>query len=260
MSNLVRLNELTQELEKSMAENRAIQNYLGEIKTIKKTLDDARLVYTQSSEKLEKMQIEVNKLVLETSKVLKSIGESSDKNWSKLLNQNLEHILELKKAIAKNLDELDKNIKDDFDILKKSLENEIKEFNKSQHRFETEMLGNIKKFESELDQNINSRLTELDNNQLKFEGEVLGNLNKFKNELDQNLSSRLEKHSSDIQVSIRNEGAQIQRANELYIKENSQRLEEKISRKISNLKWLFLAGLVGFSALIVLGVYLLKFI
>ena len=65
----------------------------------------------------------------------------------------------------------------------------------------------------------------------------LGKDNKiFQKELEQHITSKLEKHKSDIQVEIRNEGAQIQRSVELALKENIMNLEKTLSEKISKAK------------------------
>ena len=51
-------------------------------------------------------------------------------------------------------------------------------------------------------------------------------------ELDENISSRLSRFSSDIQISIREEGTQIQRSIELLFKESILNLEKSFTEKM----------------------------
>lgn len=57
----------------------------------------------------------------------------------------------------------------------------------------------------------------------------------FQKELDSTIVTRLEKHKSDIQVEIRNEGTQIQRAFENALSSNFNAMESKISGHFSKL-------------------------
>jgi hypothetical protein len=53
----------------------------------------------------------------------------------------------------------------------------------------------------------------------------------FQKELDSTLITRLDKHKSDIQVEIRNEGTQIQRAFETTLNFNFNSMETKIKER-----------------------------
>ena len=55
----------------------------------------------------------------------------------------------------------------------------------------------------------------------------------FQKELDSSIFSRLDKHKSDIQVEIRNEGTQIQRAFENTLNSNFNALESKLKYEFS---------------------------
>ena len=59
-------------------------------------------------------------------------------------------------------------------------------------------------------------------------GEIYKDNKAFQKELDATLITRLDKHKSDIQVEIRNEGTQIQRAFETTLNSNFSTMESKI--------------------------------
>ena len=62
-------------------------------------------------------------------------------------------------------------------------------------------------------------------------GEIYKDNKSFQKELDATLITRLDKHKSDIQVEIRNEGAQIQRAFETTLNSNFSTMESKIKER-----------------------------
>lgn len=59
-------------------------------------------------------------------------------------------------------------------------------------------------------------------------GEIYKDNKAFQKELDATLITRLDKHKSDIQIEVRNEGAQIQRAFETTLNSNFNSMESKI--------------------------------
>ena len=59
-------------------------------------------------------------------------------------------------------------------------------------------------------------------------GEIYKDNKAFQKELDATLITRLDKHRSDIQIEIRNEGTQIQRAFETTLNSNFNSMESKI--------------------------------
>jgi hypothetical protein len=225
MSNLIKLNELTSELEKSLAENRAIQSYLKEIKTVVEALSETSNEFRDIEEKFDIMQ---QSILLSSQKIeatLKSLGDASDKNWAKLIKENSVEITNFKINIVDTLN------------------NFIPEIRKSTEQFHQATGKQISIIHADLK---------------KFETEVLGNINKFKNDLDANLKTRLDKHASDIQLAIRNEGGQIQRSMELAIKESSIKSDELISKKISNLKIVILIAIICSSIAVLAGTYFIK--
>ena len=62
-------------------------------------------------------------------------------------------------------------------------------------------------------------------------GEIYKDNKSFQKELDATLITRLDKHKSDIQVEIRNEGTQIQRAFETTLNSNFSTMESKIKER-----------------------------
>ncbi|MFD1015030.1 hypothetical protein [Winogradskyella rapida] len=62
-------------------------------------------------------------------------------------------------------------------------------------------------------------------------GEIYKDNKSFQKELDATLITRLDKHKSDIQVEIRNEGTQIQRAFETTLNSNFNTMESKIKER-----------------------------
>lgn len=67
----------------------------------------------------------------------------------------------------------------------------------------------------------------LDDSQKKID-ELYRDNKAFQKELDSSIASRLDKHKSDIQVEIRNEGAQIQRAFETTLSSNFNQIESRM--------------------------------
>src|SRR5690606_19576021 len=99
-------------------------------------------------------------------------------------------------------------------------------------------------------------------NMLVNEVELLRQDNKnFQKELDSSLITRLDKHKSDIEVTVRNEGAQIQRAIETTLNLNFNSMESKLrelfnaqSRQLNTLKKLIMV-LIGIVILLATGLY-----
>lgn len=84
---------------------------------------------------------------------------------------------------------------------------------------------------------IQSRLVKSEKQIEKLESELLKKIQElyqdnknFQKELDASLITRLDKHKSDIQVEIRNEGTQIQRAFEISLNTNFNSMESKLKK------------------------------
>lgn len=78
----------------------------------------------------------------------------------------------------------------------------------------------------------NTKLLKVANDFLEQKiGEIYKDNKAFQKELDATLITRLDKHKSDIQVEIRNEGTQIQRAFETTLNSNFNSMETKIRER-----------------------------
>ena len=93
-------------------------------------------------------------------------------------------------------------------------------------------------------------------------GEIYNDNKAFQKELDAALITRLDKHKSDIQVEIRNEGTQIQRAFETTLNSNFNSMESKIkelfdsqSKEIKTMKILIFI-LIALGVGLGIGIYL----
>ena len=93
-------------------------------------------------------------------------------------------------------------------------------------------------------------------------GEIYKDNKAYQKELDATLITRLDKHKSDIQVEIRNEGTQIQRAFETTLNSNFNSMETKIkerfdlqSKELKTLRILVYV-LIAIGIGLVIGLYL----
>jgi len=127
-----------------------------------------------------------------------------------------------------DLEKLDNAIKE---LEKQS--NDLKDFNSVYAeiaQLKQDILENLKLLKennqglSEISKEIEKRL---DESQKKID-EIYKDNKAFQKELDSSIASRLEKHKSDIQVEIRNEGTQIQRAFETTLNSNFNQMESKL--------------------------------
>lgn len=127
-----------------------------------------------------------------------------------------------------DLEKLDNAIKE---LEKQS--NDLKDFNAIYAEIanlKQDISGNLKLLKennkelTEISKQVEQRL---DDYQKKID-DIYKDSKAFQKELDSSLSSRLEKHKSDIQIEIRNEGAQIQRAFETVLNSNFNKLESKV--------------------------------
>ena len=76
------------------------------------------------------------------------------------------------------------------------------------------------------------QVEKLESELLKKIQELYQDNKKFQKELDSSINTRLEKNRSDIQVEIRNEGTQIQRAFENSLTSNFNKMESKFKEKL----------------------------
>jgi len=116
---------------------------------------------------------------------------------------------------------------------------------------------------------VKSRLEELKKQVETLESKLLKNVQElyqdnknFQKELDASLITRLDKHKSDIQVEVRNEGTQIQRSFETTLNTNFNSMELKLkklfdvqSKQLNLLKILMLVT-IGIGIGLAIGLYL----
>lgn len=127
-------------------------------------------------------------------------------NDLKEFNKVYSEIGKLKGDILANLDLLKKN-NDGFNSIATEIKSSLEKSHEQLTRIESELLQKIQ--------------------------ELYQDNKNFQKELDSSLVSRLDKHKSDIQVEIRNEGTQIQRSFENALTLNFNNMESKIKEQFS---------------------------
>lgn len=175
--------------------------------------------------------------------------------------------------------------------IKQTSADELEKFNKSTTDFQERFIKDISKleqlinskidevnkstidFSNKLEQLIDSKIDEVNditqkNNDLLESGiqkkiqELYQDNKNFQKELDASLITRLEKHKSNIQVELRNEGAQIQRGFETTLNSNFNSMDSTLkerfeiqSKQLNTLKILiFVVVVIGIS--LAIGLYL----
>ncbi len=163
-----------------------------------------------------------------------------------------------------DLEKLDNAIKE---LEKQS--NDLKDFNAVYAeiaKLKQDLLENLKllrennKGLTDISKEVEKRL---DESQKKID-EIYKDNKAFQKELDSSIASRLDKHKSDIQVEIRNEGTQIQRAFETTLNSNFNQMESKMkeaferqTKQLSTLKILTFI-LIAISIGLAVGLFVIK--
>lgn len=163
-----------------------------------------------------------------------------------------------------DLEKLDNTIKE---LEKQS--NDLKDFNS--------VYAEIAKLKQDIMENLkflkenNEGLTDiskevekrLDESQKKID-EIYKDNKAFQKELDASIASRLDKNKSDIQVEVRNEGTQIQRAFETTLNSNFNQMESKMkdaferqTKQVNTLKILTFI-LIAISIGLAVGLFVIK--
>ncbi len=119
-------------------------------------------------------------------------------------NKVYSEIGNLKSELNENLKLLEKNNKG-FESLSESIHEKLGQFKKQIEKFEVDLLELIQ--------------------------ELYKDNKNFQKELDSSITSRLEKNKSDIQIEIRNEGIQIQRALENSLTSSFNNMETSIKEQ-----------------------------
>lgn len=162
----------------------------------------------------------------------------------------------------KELEEQSSNLKEfnkvysEIGKLKQDIADNLKLLKENNDGFETvskRIQSSLEKSENQLE-NIESKL-------LKKIQELYQDNKNFQKELDSSIITRLDKHKFDIQVEIRNEGTQIQRAFETILNTNFNSMESKLkekfsiqTKKLSTLKILMFV-IIGIGIGLAIGLY-----
>jgi len=161
---------------------------------------------------------------------------------------------EVSNILKKDLSDLRKEINN----IKHTLANELGNINKSNIVFQKKILNDI----DTLKNHIDSKIDEVNNLTQKNIQELYQDNKNFQKELDASLITRLNKHKSNIQIEIRNEGSQIQRAFETTLNSNFNSMESKLkdlfevqSKQLNMLKILIFI-VIGIGIALAFGLYL----
>ena len=146
---------------------------------------------------------------------------------SKVLSKVSELTVKIEKSITQ-ITEGNQN----FEGIKKDLQNSLKSLN-------SEVVSLKKQNETQIE-------------------ELISTNKRMIRELDENISSRLSRFSSDIQISIREEGTQIQRSIELLFKESILDLEKNMSEKLIKVNRLLILMIIISTTVIVASLFLIK--
>lgn len=166
---------------------------------------------------------------------IKELEEQS--NDLKEYNRVYSEIVKLKSSISDNLKLLKEN-NAGFEALSTTIQNNLEQSKKELETLGSELLYKIqelvqdnKDFQKKIDESILSQLGNMEAGLLKKVQELYLDNKSFQKELDSSIISRLEKHKSDVQVEIRNEGIQIQRSFENTLNLNFNTMESKIKEQ-----------------------------
>lgn len=163
----------------------------------------------------------------------------------------------------KELEEQSNNLKEfnkvysEIGKLKQDIADNLKLLKENNNGFETiseRVQSSLEKSEKQIEK-LESKL-------LKIIGLLYQDNKNFQKELDASLITRLNKHSSDIQVGIRNEGTQIQRAFETSLNTNFNTMESKLkenfyhqTKQLDTLKILMFV-MIGIGIGLAIGLFL----
>jgi len=128
-----------------------------------------------------------------------------------------------------------------------SLEKSFSEISTSNKNFAT-----VKNELLELIQTLKTELVQLKKQEELRMDELIASSKKSVRDLDDSLTSKLDRFNSDIQLTIRNEGTQIQRAIELLFRESILNLEKIIAEKITKQQRIQLIAII-ISTMIIIG-------
>jgi hypothetical protein len=187
--------------------NNTIDDIVKEAKTLKNVVEMQKEIVSTKSD-IQKSSANIEKLLAEEAKNTKMLGDLIMENNSFIQSVNVynEKIRQQNELFQKELSALIEKQRND-------LKEEHNIFNASNNELHKKLLTALEtKFDEFQKQN-----------------------KEFQKELDGSIFTRLEKHKSDIQIEIRNEGTQIQRAFENTITNQFNNFENKQNEKFATI-------------------------
>jgi polyhydroxyalkanoate synthesis regulator protein len=187
--------------------NNTIDDIVKEAKTLKNVVEMQKEIVSTKSD-IQKSSANIEKLLAEEAKNTKMLGDLIMENNSFIQSVNVynEKIRQQNELFQKELSALIEKQRND-------LKEEYNKFNASNNELHKKLLTALEtKFDEFQKQN-----------------------KEFQKELDGSIFTRLEKHKSDIQIEIRNEGTQIQRAFENTITNQFNNFENKQNEKFATI-------------------------
>jgi hypothetical protein len=187
--------------------NNTIDEIVKEAKTLKSVVEMQKEIASTKID-IKNSSANIEKILAEETKNLKMLGELIKDNYSFIQSVNIYH------EKTKQQNELFQ--KEIISLIEKQGNDFKDEYNK------------LNVSNNELNKKLSIAL------EAKFE-EIQKQNKEFQKELDGSIFTRLEKHKSDIQIEIRNEGTQIQRAFENTITNQFNNFESKQNVKFETI-------------------------
>lgn len=211
--------------------NETIDSIVKEAKTFKSVVEMQKEIVTVKSD-IQKSAANIEKLLTEEDRNSKMLSELIKEN-----NSFIKSVNSFNEKIKLQNDTFQKELSVLIEQQRKNLIEEHNKFNDSNNELHKKLLTAIEtKFDDFQKQN-----------------------KEFQKELDSSIFTRLEKHKSDIQIEIRNEGTQIQRAFENTITNQFNNFESKVNEKFATVtrnqeknKTISLVSLITLIAILIL--------
>jgi len=187
--------------------NETIDSIVKEAKTFKSVIEMQKEIATVKSD-IQKSVANIEKLLSEEVKNSKMLSELIKENNTFFKSVNL-----FNEKVKLQNDTFQKELSVLIEQQRKNLIEEHNKFSASNNEHHKKLLiAIVSKFDDFQKQN-----------------------KEFQKELDSSIFTRLEKHKSDIQIEIRNEGTQIQRAFENTITNQFNNFESKVNEKFATI-------------------------
>ena len=206
------------------------------INKLQNDLTDSYLGFEEVKSDFDKISNNLNTDLLKIQKEIENIRLMHANKMDVFFDENNKHINQIEIKIVN---------------LKKDLADEI-----------NNLITEFKLITHEHNELLNAKIDSLNDFVINKFNELFADNKAFQKEIDSNLISRLEKHKSDIQVEIRNEGTQIQRAFENTLTSNFNNMESKLQKhfktqtKQMNLLKVLLFVSIGIGITIAIGLFM----